>query len=418
MKKLSIIILMSLLVISLYSFVGSAEKGKLIIMLDSSAPTQTFSDSIKKFTKETGIKFQIISLSIEEVREKQILALSQGNPVPDIISVNDIWVAELSNYLEPLKLDKEKINSFVPSMIETFRWPKKEGPYLAVPVRFGGDVILYRQDVFEKEGIDPASIKTWEDFLSTAKKLTKPNERQWGYASIFSISTMIVSQWLNIIRGYGVDLFNSDGTKAEFNTENGVRATKILVELANEASPPGVITYEVSDQIESMQTGMVVMSMVWTPRFLLIDSPDFPHHGEFKVLPNFPMGEGITGKRKLSAVWGWGFGINKNSENKDLALKYLDFVTSKEEQLRLACEFANSPTVTDVFNNPVYLTSVPVAPQMKKILENAEGRPVHIKYAIIADAIGLELHKAILKEKTVEEALASAEKRVNEIMAE
>ena len=419
MKKLSLIILMSLLVISLYSFVGSAEKGKLTMLLSRGGSGETLAQSAEKFTEETGIEIEVLFFPMDELFTKEALALSQGMPTPDIISVNETAFVKMLNYLEPLKLDKEKINSFMPVMIESFRWPRGEGPYRIVPVRMGGDVIMYRQDVFEEEGIDPASIKTWEDFLSIAKKLTKPTERQWGYVQAFSPHAYLVTQWINIVRSYGVDLFNSDITKAEFNTENGVRATKVLVELVNEASPPGVLNYDYGNQIEAMQTGVVVLSMVWTPRFLSINSPDFPHHGEFKVLPHFPIGKGSTGEEGTSMVYGWGFGINKNSENKDLALKYLNFVTSKEEQLRLATEFANSPTVSDVYKNPVYLSSIPEAPQMEKALGNAKNYPLlHEKDAEILDAIGLELQKAMLKEKTVEEALASAEKRVNEIIAE
>ena len=418
MKKLSLIILMSLLVISLYSFVGSAEKDKLTLLMSSGGAGQALVNSAEKFTEETGIEIEVIMLPIEDVRQKEVLALSQGAPTPEIISVGATWLPQIWKYLEPIKLDKEKINSFVPSMIESYRWPiRGEGPYLAAPVRMGGDVIIYRQDVFEEEGIDPASIKTWEDLLSIAKKLTKPTERQWGYVQTFNAAADVLVQWCTLLYNYGVDILNSDGTKAAFNTENGVRATKILVELTNEASPPGVLNYGYGEAIEALQTGTAVMAMLWSPRFQLVNSPDFPHYGEFKVLPYFP---GSTGRKGTAMIYGWGIGINKNSDskNKDSALKFLNFVTSKEEQLRLATKFSNSPTVKDVFSDPAYLTAIPVALEIAKAMENAKSRPMHVKTPEIEEAISLEILKAILKEKTIEEALASAEKSVNEIIAE
>ena len=50
--------------------------------------------------------------------------------------------------------------------------------------------ILYRRDFFDQAGIDPASIKTWPDFIAAAKRLTQRdaagNVTRWGFGQAFS----------------------------------------------------------------------------------------------------------------------------------------------------------------------------------------------------------------------------------------
>ena len=35
--------------------------------------------------------------------------------------------------------------------------------------------MFYRRDFYEKAGVDPASIKTWDDFIAAGKKIQEAN---------------------------------------------------------------------------------------------------------------------------------------------------------------------------------------------------------------------------------------------------
>jgi multiple sugar transport system substrate-binding protein len=303
-------------------------------------------------------------------------------------------------------------------MIGSFRWPPGRGDYLAVPVRMGGDVIMYRADILSDKGIDPNSLKTWDDVYAAAKKLTDPGNRMWGWTQAFSPHNYLMTQFSNFMSSHNVKLISDDGKKATFNTKNGVQGTNMLVKLAKECAPPGFINFGYNEQVEAIQTGTVALSQVWSPRYRQVNDAKHPSGGKIKVLPVFPYGKGTGLSVGVPRVYGWGLGINKNSKYYGSALEFLKFIGSTDEQLRLAAEFNNSPTVNSVFTNSKYLAAIPDADNMSKALKPGIARPVHVKWNEIVDTVGLHLQKAIVGEETVEEALASAEKKVNSILAD
>ncbi len=391
---------------------------KLVMMFSSGGSGKTLADSAKKFGELSGIEMEVLQFPIKEIYQKQILALSTKKATPDIIACDDTWFAAMKDFLAPLELDSATIDTFVASMIGSYRWPPGTGDYLAVPVRMGGDVIMYREDVLAAKGVDPNSLKTWEDIYAAAKKLTDPGNRMWGWAQAFTPHNYLMTQFSNFMSSHNVKLVSADGKKAAFNTKNGVQGTKMLVKLATECAPPGFINFGYNEQVDAMRTGTVALSMVWSPRFRNVNDPKFPVAGKFKVLPRFPYGEGTGLSVGVPRVYGWGLGINKYSKYYDSAFEFVKFVGSVDEQLRLAAERNNSPTVVSVFNHPTYLGAIPEAGNMSMALKPGIARPVSIKWNEIVDTLGLHLQKAIIGEETVEEALASAEKKVNGILAD
>jgi len=398
--------------------VKPAKAPKLVMMFSSGGSGKTLSDSAKKFGEMSGIEMEVLQFPIKEIYEKQVLALSTKKATPDIIACDDTWFAAMKSFLAPLKLDSATKDAFVASMIGSYQWPPKTGDNLAVPVRMGGDVIMYREDVLAARGVDPDSLKTWGDIYTAAKKLTDPANRMWGWAQAFTPHNYLMTQFSNFMSSHNVKLISGDGKKATFNTKNGIQGTKMLVKLATECAPPGFINFGYNEQVDAMRTGTVALSMVWSPRFRNVNDPKFPVAGKFKVLPRFPYGEGTGLSVGVSRVYGWGLGINKYSKYYDSSLEFLKFIGSADEQLRLASERNNSPTVAAVFSHPTYLKAIPEADKMSMALKPGIARPVHIKWNEIVDTLGLALQKAIVGDETVEEALASAEKKVNSILAD
>lgn len=416
-KKTWLLLLLVMLFVASLSISGFANSKKLVVMFSSGGSGKTLSVAAQDFEEKTGIEVEVLTFPMDELINKEVLALSQGRSTPDIISLTEVDFAKMFKFLEPLELDKETKSTFVPSMLNTFCWPQKDGTCFALPVRVGGSVIVYREDVFAEHGIMPEEIKTWEDFLKVAIELTNPKKREWGYAEGFNAYHYLVEQWLDILKSYGVEIFTPDYQKVAFNTENGIKATQILVDLVKKASPPGILSYGYSDQIEAMQTGMVTMTLLWSPRFQSVNDPEFPYTGKFKVLPNFPYGKNSGLNNGSPGMSGWGLGVNKYSKNKEAAEKFVRFVASEEEQLRLACEYFNSPTVKSVFTNPKYLKAIPVSSEIAKALRDGHQRPVHPDWRHMEDIMGLQLSKVFIGDKSVEEALETIEKEVNKILA-
>jgi multiple sugar transport system substrate-binding protein len=87
-------------------------------------------------------------------------------------------------------------------------------------------------------------------------------------------------------------------------------------------------------------------------------------------LPNFPGGRGAA------TLGGWQLGISRFSTKPDLAWRFVEFMTSKEIQKRIALATGRAPTRTALYDDPELLDKVP---QLKSLLETfrqAVPRPI------------------------------------------
>jgi multiple sugar transport system substrate-binding protein len=390
--------------------VPAAAKPKLVMLFSAGGSGNSLKSSAEKFGQLNGVEIEALLFSISEVYEKEILAITSNQATPDIVSMDDTWFPLMKEYLEELNFSKDYYSKFIVSMLETFRWPQTaNGKQLGIPVRMGGEVIAYREDILREKGIDPLSLRTWEDIYAVCQKLTDKNNNVFGWVGGYNEPAYIVAIWLNLMSSYGQNIFNVDITGFAFNTPLGVEATQMLVNLTRNTATPGILSYGYAEEIEAFQNGIAIMGQLWSARFAAVDKVGLPHSGKFKVLPFYPYGKNSGLKTGIDRVNGWGLGVNKNSKNKEVAIKFLEFIGSYDEQLRLAVETSNSPVLSGIFSEPSYLKAVPVAKDMESAMKDGIARPMHIKWQEIEAAIALNLQRAIIGELTAADALKQAE---------
>ncbi len=391
------------------------EEQRLIMMVSSGGSGNTLAAAARKFEEETGIEVETLFFPYQDVRDRQFLALSGGRSTPDIIAVNDEWYEQMYSYLTPLDglIDQEVINGLMPSLMRDF---KRDGSTYMIPVRVGTDIVIYRRDIWDQHGIQPSDVRTWEDFLRVARTVNDPEAGVYAYASQYTPRPYMLDKYSGILYSYNTELLNEDGTRAAFNTPNGIRATKTFVELF-QYTPPGAITYSIAEAVEALQTGLAFMNIEYAPRYTVVNDPDFPHYGNFALLPHFPYGEGTGLQTGVPTAPTWSLGINRYSRNQEAAAKFLNFIGSYDEQLRLAVNHSNTPSVLAVYDDPAFVEAVPVASNIKSVLASSRARPLHKDWDRIVDALAAQIERALLGEITVEEALEIAERDVNAVLS-
>lgn len=407
MTKLRRILSLALVVMLCATLVSAqAENQKLVMLFSAGGSGNTLKASAERFAEQYGVDVEVLLFSITEVYEKEVLALSSGSGIPDVVAMDDTWFPLMKDYLVPLTLSDDYAAKFIPSMLQSWAW---EGTQYGVPVRMGGETICYRDDVLQAAGIDPASLTTWEAIYEAAQKLTDKEKGQYGWVGGYSEPAYLIAIWLNVMSSYGVDIFNDDETGFAFNTDMGRKGTQLFVDLTANCASPDVLSYGYSEEITALQNGSAVMGQLWSARFASVDKPDTEHYGRFAVLPFYPYGEGSGLTTGVDRVNGWGVGVNKFSENQELARKFIDFVGSYDEQLRMAVENSNSPVHSGIFLEEAYLKVVPQARNMESAMANGIARPMHLLWAQFEAQLSLYLEKAIIGEITVAEALDKAE---------
>lgn len=143
-------------------------------------------ESAKSFNQ----KYPKIKVNVQEyglaqnVYERYSVILSSGVGVPDIIQIESDYVQtfaetypqyffDMNGYIDiERKVDPSKISTSYDS----------EGKLVSIPWDSGPVVMFYREDLFNKAGIDINSIITFEDYISAGKKLKEkfPNITMTG----------------------------------------------------------------------------------------------------------------------------------------------------------------------------------------------------------------------------------------------
>ncbi len=118
-----------------------------------------------------------------------------------------------------------------------------KGEYYALPYHGWIQGIWYRNDWFEKEGLEPP--KTWDAVLAAAKRFYKPEINQYGILVGTLPEAYSEQCFTPIAMSNGASLFNGDG-ELIFNSPEMREAVEFYAELA-QYNPPGPQTWRARD---------------------------------------------------------------------------------------------------------------------------------------------------------------------------
>ncbi len=93
----------------------------------------------------------------------------------------------------------------------------EDGKIFAMPAYGTTQVLYYNKAAFEENGIDPASIETWQDLEAAAKKMTKSDGSFIGWEPMWGSANLIDASLSN-----GASLLSEDGKTAMINSEEWV----------------------------------------------------------------------------------------------------------------------------------------------------------------------------------------------------
>lgn len=349
----------------------SGDKKESIEMLTTwtGEKKEALSEVIKEFSEETGIEVELVSPgdSYETVMKTRMAS----NDLPDVWETHGWSVERYSEYLMPLNDQAwmARADEAIKPVISD-----KDGNIYVIPLTMGINTITYSQDALDSAGIDVKDIRTWDQLEEACDRLLEK-----GITPVY--------------------VGNSDGTS--------------IAQLV-EAIPPTYLTNEdVEDnQGEALKDGTFNFEKYWTPIAERIDS--WMQKGYFNVdistsdneagckavglgeagfifggsnnittaltyNPDAKLGilpaPGLTDSSKSSLSMGEGccYGIWKDSENKDEALKLFDYLSDKEVVSKLATAGGDLPAFSDVENAEDYITKI-----YREATDNFDGNLLYV----------------------------------------
>lgn len=335
-----------------------------------------------------------------------------SNTTPDIAAVDLIWVPGLvkSNALAPLddmiKADSSfDINDFYANLVN---YDVINQNRYAIPVSANDMEVIWNKDLFKKAGLDPEKAPTtWDEMQQMAEKCSDPANGVEGF-EFYTQPTGegITWQFQVWLWAAGGQFLNADNTKAAFNTPEGLKALTFVTNMLNGHGATAAAWGAFGDGKACMQ-----LDGSW----LFGYRKDAPFKWGIAAVPGPEAGETATN------IGGEHLVVFKNSQHQEAAWKFIKFLTSAETQLKWDEATGFLPIRKSVGENADYLKWInDTEPRMLPFVQGmatAHARPATPVYNEVSDAFSREIQKAMLGQATPADALASAEKAVNDILS-
>ena len=302
----------------------------LTVMIGSSgdAETAAVKSAVADWSKSDGTKASVVAAS--DLNQQ----LSQGFAAKKPADVFYLSTDALAGYASNGSLlaygdQLSNKSDFYPSLVKSFTY---DGKFYCAPKDFSTLQLIINTDMWSAAGLTDSDIpKTWDQLQTVSKKLTGAGHVGLGisgeYARIGSFMTQA-----------GGNLMNDDSTKATANSDANVKALDYVKTLLNDGDLKYAKDLGAGWGGEAFGKGLAAMTIEgnWITGAL---SSDFPNI-KYKVV-ELPKGPAGNGTLQFTNCWG----IAADSPNQAAALKLVEKLTSKDDQLAFSKAFGPMPSI-------------------------------------------------------------------------
>jgi multiple sugar transport system substrate-binding protein len=287
--------------------------------------------------KNPGIRIKVESQVWFTLAEKFVMA-HRSRSAPDIGWVNGENMGLLVNSNVAEDLGALVTSKWTPEMRkdlvlpQAYEWTRANGKQHALPIMALSIVLFYRKDLFREAGINPASIKTWDDYAQAASKLQVTRNGQverWGAGLHLSTDKTTMSFAANALAGAQDGKLFGAGCKPLLANPQGVRAIEMQADLIQKykIASPESFAYTLDDVVDQFIAGKVATASGGNGRYGNIVQKATWSGKELGMLP-WPS---IDGKKPGPQIMsGWFAAISKDSRQKEAAAKFVAYLTGPE----------------------------------------------------------------------------------------
>lgn len=329
--------------LALLAAAPAAAQSTTITVWSWNVAASALKSTLEGFNKKyPDIKVDVQDLGNDQVYDKAIAACAAGGEgLPDIVTVENFEAEVFWNRFPDCFTDVTQLG-YTPEKQALFPEFKRtelevDGVAYAVPWDSGPVAMFYRRDFYEKAGVDPATIKTWDDFIAAGKKVMAANPGTVMTQADFNGD----SEWFRMISNeQGCGYFSTDGQSITINQPNCVATLEKLKQMKD----AGIITAAIWDEkIQANTAGKVATQMYggWYEGTIRSGSPDLAGKWGVYAMPS------LTADGPHAAnLGGSSLAISSASQHKEDAWKFVDYaLLTSEGQVAMLKSFGLVPSL-------------------------------------------------------------------------
>lgn len=395
--------------IAILSISGCAKRSDKTVVKFSSWGSETEISIIKPILKDfeaknPDIKVEFIHIPNNYFQKLQLLVAS--NLTPDVMFINNVdgslfiqnnIFADLGQYLKNYNSISQK--DFFPKALDAFKY---KGVLYAIPRDVSNLVVYYNKDLFDKFQVPyPDNNWNFDDFLSTAQKLTKDTDGN-GKKDVFGIGFETFPLfWTPFLWSNGGGIVSPDLKTVLVDKPESLEAIQFYADLRNKHHVAPTASEAGSAKMTQLfMQGKLAMQI--NGRWSV---PRFRKDVDFRWdIAKFPGGK--EGSIVDADASGWA--ISRTSEHKEEAWRLVKFLASKHVGLEFTESGLIVPARVDVANSNNFLNkSLPPknSELFVDIIPESIPTPAPENYPEIMDKINAALEPVWNGNKSAKQAI-------------
>jgi arabinosaccharide transport system substrate-binding protein len=296
------------------------------------------------------------AIDYNQMHDNLLAAFVAGQGAPDLV---DIEIGKFARFVKSEDnvhlLDlTDVVAPYLPDLVATRMAPYQAyGKQLGIDYHLGAYLMYYNKALLDAAGIDPDTIKTWDDYVAAGKKFKEANpDKAW---------TAVESR--SIFSGYGLmyqnggHVYDADGNLV-LNSPENAEALQFMADLVNKE---GIAIEATAGDINSAEFQAEFtngnIASIWMPQWYMTRFPDNMAAlcGSMIVRP-MPLWE--EGGFTTTMGGGTGTAVTDQTapEKQDLAKEFLAFAKlTFDAQKALYTDLGFDPYRPDVYEDPALL---------------------------------------------------------------
>ncbi|MDA8370340.1 MAG: sugar ABC transporter substrate-binding protein [Nocardiopsaceae bacterium] len=310
---------------------GAGDSDRLVIAIVSNPQMQDAIALQDRFAKEhPGIELDFVSLPENEARAKITTSVATGGGEFDVVMISNYETAQWAEFgwLENLQPHIDATEGydgedFMPSIRDSLSY---EDDMYSVPFYGESSFLAYREDLFEKAGLEMPENPTWEEVAEFAAELDDPDNGTagiclrglpgWGEV-LAPLNTVV-----NTSGGRWYDQeWNSRLSDPEFHD-----AVEFYVDLVREHGQPGAANSGFGDCLTHYSQGRAAM---WYDATAMVSTLEDPSSSEVAGKSGYAPAP-VDQTDSSGWLYTWSLAIPTTSQNKDEAWDFVSWVTDPD----------------------------------------------------------------------------------------
>lgn len=300
---------------------------QVLMASSGDAETKAVQDAAAAWASKTGNKATVTPA--QDIAQQLGQAFAGSNP-PDVFYVDAARFADYASVgaLLPYGDKVPDANDFYESLRKTFTY---QGKLYCIPKDFSTIAMEINTDLWTKAGLGTSDVPTtWDQLTTVAQKLKAAG-----------VNPIAIGDTRDRIGAFMVEaggwIVSPDGTKATANTPQNLQALQYVQSLLKGglAQYPKALSAGWAGEAFGKGKAAITFEGNWIKGAMQSDYPNVKY--TVNPMPNGPKGAGTL---MFTQCWG----ISAKTKYQDAAIKFVEAMTAKDQQLTFAKAFGVMPS--------------------------------------------------------------------------